>query len=183
MQYLIQKDHFLFTLVNHLPHNVIFDTIFLFISGIGTAGFVWLVIILALFIWEEIKDRQGFYALLLALMTSYLTTEVIIKNMFRRPRPYFTMPNMIEIGGISSSFSFFSGHATIAFAAAHVLSYHHRKGRWFYYILAFLIAFSRIYLGKHYPSDVAVGIILGLMIGNICTKITDFAGKKVKKTS
>lgn len=171
--FFVQLDHQLFLLVNHLPHNVLFDTIFSFISGIGTAGFVWVVIILILFIWEELKDKQGFYALIMALVLSYAIVEVGIKNFFRRPRPYITMPNIIEIGTISNSFSFISGHATVSFAAAYVLSHHHRRGKWVYYLLALLIAFSRIYLGKHYPSDVILGIILGYLIGFACIRITN----------
>lgn len=176
--FLIELDHQLFLLVNHLPHNIFFDSIFFFFSGIGTAGFVWLVIIFALFIWEELKDKQGLYALILALITTFITVEVIIKNIFKRPRPYFTVPDMIEIGTTSSSFSFFSGHAAASFAAAYVLSYYHQKGKWFYYLLAFLISFSRIYLGKHYPSDVILGAVLGNLIGYICIKITKNVIKK-----
>lgn len=108
--------------------------------------------------------------MLLGLIATYLTVEVLIKNIFQRPRPYIDMPDLIEVGAVSNSYSFISGHTTIAFAAAYILSYHHRKGSWIYYILAFLIAFSRIYLGKHYPSDVLTGIFLGSIIGFICIK-------------
>lgn len=167
---LIRFDEELFRTINHLPHNIILDTFFLFISGVGTYGLIWLVIMGALFLWEEIKDKQSYYALITAMILEYFFVEIVIKNVIQRPRPFLNLDGIIEVGNISRSFSFFSGHATMAFAAAFILSYHHPRGRGFYYLLASLIAFSRIYLGKHYPLDVFAGIIIGQMLGFFCIK-------------
>ena len=63
-----------------------------------------------------------------------------------------------------STFSFPSGHATVAFACATVLALAVPRLRWWLYALAALIAFSRVYVGVHYPGDVLVGALLGVAI-------------------
>lgn len=71
----------------------------------------------------------------------------------------------IIIGSNDNSYAFPSGHATIAFAMAYLLAHNEPRRRWIFYLLAILISFSRIYLGKHYPLDVLIGSVLGLVIG------------------
>lgn len=60
-----------------------------------------------------------------------------------------------------STFSFPSGHATVAFACATVLALAVPRLRWPLYALAALIAFSRVYVGVHYPGDTVAGAVLG----------------------
>ncbi|MBI4991401.1 phosphatase PAP2 family protein, partial [Candidatus Gottesmanbacteria bacterium] len=82
-----------------------------------------------------------------------------------RPRPEFSIEKTIVVFDRRGTYSFPSGHTALAFAAAYILAKEHKKWSRWYYLLAFLIAFSRIYLGKHYPSDVLFGIIIGISIG------------------
>jgi undecaprenyl-diphosphatase len=65
----------------------------------------------------------------------------------------------------AQSYSFPSGHAAASFVAAYLLSKKDKKRAWVYYVVALLISFSRIYLGKHYPSDVLAGALIGTLIG------------------
>lgn len=169
--FLLQLDNQLFIFISRLPHNFITDSFFAFFSGIGTGGIVWFLVITALFIREEIKDKVGFYALILAIITSFIIVENGFKNIIARPRPQSSILQMETIGDIGNSFSFPSGHATLAFAAAYILAVHHKKWARWYYFLASLIAFSRIYLGRHYPSDVIIGAILGVLIGLCSIKL------------
>lgn len=118
-----------------------------------------------LFVWEEVKDKKGFLALALAIFLSLTLVEFGLKNIVRRERPELVLPEVIVVGEMMDSFSFPSGHAAVAFAGAVVLAAHHKKWQWYYFILAALISFSRIYLGRHFPSDVLAGILLGLLIG------------------
>lgn len=166
----IQLDSALFYFINHLPHNLSLDLFFSFLSLVGNWGILWIFIIAALLVWEEVKDRKGFYALILAILTSIVTSDMILKNIFQRFRPEFLLSNVIVVSDMSKSFSFPSGHTTIAFAAAYILAREHKRWAWGYYLVAFLIAFSRIYLGKHYPGDVLGGIVLGTLIGFMSLK-------------
>ena len=63
-----------------------------------------------------------------------------------------------------STFSFPSGHATVAFASATILALAVPRLRWPLFALAALIAFSRVYVGVHYPGDVLAGAVLGVGI-------------------
>lgn len=180
IEILLQLDTKLFTFINHLPHNSFLDFFFAFLTGIGYGGIVWFLIGIAIFVWEEVKDRKTLFALVLAGLFSLLLNEWGIKNIIRRPRPQFTISEVVVPFDVASSFSFPSGHATIAFAAAFIFSRKHKKLAWIFYLLASLIAFSRIYLGKHYPSDVVVGGLIGTLIGYFCLKITDWKWRRKK---
>lgn len=169
-----QQDRNLFIFLNHLPHNNISDSFFAIVSGIGKWGLIWIVIAIALFIWEEKKNKPKLVALFIAFVLSVISVEIILKNLVRRLRPELVIPFTIIVGSKSGSYSFPSGHATIAFAAAYVLGQHHRRMKWIYYLLAILIAFSRIYVGEHYPVDVIAGSLLGLLIGVISIKSADY---------
>lgn len=168
----MQLDSTLFTAINHLPHNLFSDYLFAFFSGIGTWGIVWIVIGIVLFIWEELKDKKGLIALAVACLFIILFVDGGLKNFIKRPRPEFSIEKAIVVFDRRGTYSFPSGHTALAFAAAYILAKEHKKWSRWYYLLAFLIAFSRIYLGKHYPSDVIVGAFFGFLIGIISLKIS-----------
>lgn len=156
----------LFLSINSLPHNFFTDHFFFFFSGVGKISFVWIGIMTILFVWEELKDKKVFFTLIAALFFSFLFSEIILKNIIKRPRPQFVMERIILVEDNQKNYSFPSSHATLAFAAAYVLAKEHKKWQKGYFLLAFLIAFSRVYLGKHYPLDVIMGAFLGIFIGH-----------------
>lgn len=180
IQIFLDFDKSLFLAINNLPHNIFLDSFFSFFSIIGYWGIVWLVIGVIVFIWEEVRDKKGLIALIIALTISELLVEILFKNLFGRLRPQYNIIETIVIWDLSKSFSFPSGHATVAFAAAYILAKEHKKWRFFYYLLAMLISFSRVYLGKHYPSDVFAGAVLGMCIGYFSLRIIDMFTSKSK---
>lgn len=182
LDFLFQLDKTLFFGLNRLPHNYITDSFFIFFSGIGNWGLVWLVIGIGLFIWEEIEDKKGLVALIIAVFISLIFIDWGVKNVIKRPRPQFSVAQTIVVQDSRDSYSFPSGHTTLAFAGAYILAYEHKKWAKYYYILAFLIAFSRIYLGKHYPSDVIAGAVIGLFIGWLSLNVVSYTTKKKLKT-
>ena len=138
----------------------------LLFSGVGTAGIIWFLLGVWLFFKEETKDKWFFAPLIGAGAVSWFLVEMILKPLVARSRPGLELGAII-VGGQSDTFSFPSGHATIAFAMAVVLANKEPKWKWIFYLLAVVISLSRIYLGKHYPLDVLAGVLLGWGIGHL----------------
>ena len=173
LEIIFTLDRQLLLLINHFPHNLFINNFFLFFSVTGYFGIFWFVLTLVLFMFDGLDNRKEMLALLFAVLINFILVELILKNIFIRVRPEnaFTK-EVIQIMSGSNDYSFPSGHATIAFAAAYILSRQRKKLSWLFYLLAFFVAISRVYLGKHYPSDVLAGAILGLLIGFFCYEKT-----------
>ncbi|MGG5461592.1 phosphatase PAP2 family protein [Clostridium sp. B9] len=141
--------------------NAFLNPIMIFFTKLGNLGLLWIAIGLGLSITK--KYRKVGLLTLSALIINTLLGEGILKHLIERPRPFVTYPDLNIIIHKPSSFSMPSGHTSASFAAAFVLGYYFKKLRWYFYGLASLIAFSRIYLLVHYPSDVLSGILLGFV--------------------
>ncbi len=100
--------------------------------------------------------------LFIAVGGSIIITEVI-KPIVNRTRPANAYPTLVFTNSATSGPSFPSGHATLAFSTAATLTLQYKK--WFVAVPAYLwagtVGYSRMYLGKHYPSDVLVGAVIG----------------------
>lgn len=160
-------DTYFTAFIFNLPHNFIFDSFFGFFSFLGKAAFVWIIIFLYLIIFEEKKDKQFIIYFVVTLLISGLMI-VTFKNLVKRPRPLNEIKNLkLEIKNYPSDYSFPSGHALSAFAAATILAFFNKKRRKIFYSIAILIAFSRVYLGYHYVSDIIGGAIMGWFISRV----------------
>ena len=93
--------------------------------------------------------------------------EGLLKHLIRRIRPPYKFLNYKFLVKLPRTSSFPSGHTTSAFAVLGVLWGLNYKWAYMFLLLALLIAFSRLYLCLHYPSDVFAGVILGLLCGKI----------------
>ena len=172
IELLVSFDKSIFLAINYLPHNLLLDYLFGLITFIGYAGLIWIFAGLILYLARRtLKQKRLITAIFIAEIFYFVTVEFLIKNLYKRLRPQYKLPEIILPFDFSHSFSFPSGHAAIAFAGCVIFSkFYPRYSLWFY-IAASLIAFSRIYLGKHYPSDVVVGGLLGFCIGYLSLKL------------
>ncbi len=138
------------------------DKFFSIFTLLGNRGEIWILIFIVLFFNKKTKSVAiyGFIALVL----SALSIEVIIKPIIQRPRPFVANPLIELLIKEPFGYSFPSGHATSSFAAAFFLYLNKVKYRTVYLLLAILMAFSRLYVYVHYPSDVLVGVLLGMLI-------------------
>lgn len=152
-------------LIFQLPHPFFFDWIFSLLSGIGTWGLIWVIVMVGLLVWEEVTDRREFFSLILVFLGIFIFVDTLLKNIVKRARPDVIYHLPVELFGYPSTYSFPSSHAALAFAGAYILSKKHAKWKRWYYLLAILIAFSRVYLGYHYIFDVVSGGIIGIIIG------------------
>lgn len=163
MTSILALDQIVFLAINHLPHTVFFNSMALFLSGIGAWGAIWFVIAIFLFLREEKRDHWFFLPFITAGLLGIVLSEFILKYLITRPRPTELIGAIILT--TPGNYSFPSTHATLAWAMAYLLSREEPRLRYWFYLLAILISLSRIYLGVHYPLDVVGGALLGWAIG------------------
>ena len=111
------------------------------------------------------------------MTVTLLFGELTLKNIICRLRPCNVFTDFPMLIARPTSYSFPSGHTSSSFAAALILTLRHKKIGWLAYIPAVLIAFSRIFLFVHYPTDVLAGILLG----TLAALLTYFAAKAIQK--
>ncbi|MFA9422124.1 MAG: phosphatase PAP2 family protein [Sedimentibacter sp.] len=159
-------------------HFFILDKIMLAFSWIGNGGAVWIVTAILLMISK--KNRTTGIIVIFALVLCVIAGNVILKPLVSRMRPCFFHPEVKLLLPCPTDFSFPSGHTMSSFAAATVILVLNKKmGKWAL-ITASLIAYSRLYLYVHYPSDIVGGIILGFAMALISIKFTQLIKNHLK---
>lgn len=108
--------------------------------------------------------RRWIVPLILALFTGFFLSH-FVKYLFQNPRPYdiFEIIPLVK----ERTLSFPSTHATLAFALFPLLHVLRSWVGWVWLAVAFLVSFSRVYVGVHLPQEVLVGALLGLFIGDM----------------
>lgn len=147
------------------------------LSWIGNLGAVWVLLLGSMAAFGKKTGRKIALAGLAALAIGFASSE-LLKELTMRPRPFLALPDVRLLIPEPSSYAFPSGHTTSAFAAASgaVLAARRLLGRvplwgWGMLALAAAIAYSRIYVGVHWPTDVAAGIALGAASGWIGARL------------
>lgn len=157
--------------------NPILNGIMIFLSSIGDAGLIWIGLTIVFLIFK--KTRQMGVAMAFSLIIMQLVGNVAIKHMVQRERPCWIDTSVPMLIPVPKDFSFPSGHTYSSFSAATAIYLHQKKWGVAAFILAGLIAFSRLYLFVHFPTDILGGIILGLITGYFGTKLA--AHSKLKE--
>ena len=160
----------------------ILNTFFKIYTTLGEAGALFIIIAIGLMITK--KWRKVGFAMMVALVVMVIGNNLILKNIFARPRPFDLDPETYawwfkvyvfpDIVSKPESFSFPSGHSSSAFAVAFVALFYNRKWGFATLILAVLMAFSRVYVEVHYPTDVIAGVFVGLLYALIAALIVRF---------
>lgn len=145
------------------------DVVMPVITTLGNGGAIWIIIAISLTVTK--KYRKIGLTMGLALIFSLLVGNIILKPFVARVRPFNINTSIQLLIKAPVDFSFPSGHAMASFAAAIVIFCYNKKYGIGALILATLIAFSRLYLYVHFPSDVIVGTITGVLLALISVKI------------
>ena len=164
----------LFLLINHLPHNRFLNGFFYTLTLIFTGGTAWYALMGAVSVRRQRLGWRIMREAALPLALAIWLVEYPIKQYFRRRRPFITIVQAIVIGKKPGSWSFPSGHSATAFAGAWLFSRYFPRRRGLLYTVASLVAFSRVYLGDHYPGDVVSGSSLGVLFAMLLRRLQKF---------
>ena len=176
-------EHFDLPMLDWIQSNMrsdLLDTLMPIITLLGDAGIFWIICSVILMLVPG--QRKAGFSMGLALMLGLVVCNIILKPTVARIRPYdYQLENfsreIILLIEAQHDFSFPSGHTIASFEACTALMLHNKKLGIPACILAVLIAFSRLYLYVHYPTDVFASIILGFILAWIATWIVQGISK------
>lgn len=160
----------LFYFINGTLHNQLLDSIMPIFTNAGSFACLVLLSILAVIISKHYKKDKCLEIAKLCLYALLLSGAIVacLKLTFHSPRPYMVLDNARQLTVPSEPNSFPSGHSSSTFSIVTVLVWKLRENKALIALLilfAFLIGFSRIYIGMHYPFDVFVGATVGIISG------------------
>lgn len=161
--------HFFYFLNSFAGRSDFFDSCVVFFAE------YYLYFILAVFVLVLLKGlhyKIGVMAVLSALIARFGAVS-LIRYFYHRPRPFISLPSVRHLFE-KSSYSFPSGHVTFVFALAVFIFFYHKKLAYFLFASGLIIGIARVAAGAHYPSDVLGGMALGIGIGLIFQKISEF---------
>ena len=155
------------------------DGFWVFVTHLGDGGYLWIAIGIALLLFK--KTRPVGITVLLSLLINLCMTNLTLKDFFARPRPFNVSSELVTLIKHPSSFSFPSGHTSGSFSAALVL-YHmmSKKIGVPAVVLATMIAFSRMYIGVHYPTDILGGIVVAIIASTLAILIVGKCSEKIQ---
>jgi len=185
--FLYQIDVKLFYFINHTLSNPLFDKLFPFLTEVKHWYIAYVILILICFIKGGRIGKIAAFGMILLIITTDQFSSFFLKNFFARTRPCNSLQNVNILATCTNSYSFPSSHAVNNFGAAMFFSKIFPKIKWYLFITASLMAFSRPYIGIHYPSDVIGGAVIGMIFGYVFALVVIkidkyFAGKKTKIT-
>lgn len=149
---------------DRLRGNPVADRIFYGASELGNHGLIWLLFGALRGLRSE-RDWHAAVRLGAGVGIESAVVNLGIKSLFRRKRPAWELERPLQLRRPRTS-SFPSGHATSAFTAAGLLSEQDRL-KPLYYLVAVVVAWSRVYVRIHHASDVVAGIVVGIGLGKL----------------
>lgn len=145
------------------------DDIMILITKSGNGGLIWIIVALYLYIFKKMHAQA--IVLLCVITVCAVIANFVIKGLFTKDRPCDLDETVDLLIRRPMGSSLPSGHSASSFASVVVIFYMNPWWGTAALLWASLIAFSRIYLYVHFPSDVLFGIVSGTIIGLVATPI------------
>jgi membrane-associated phospholipid phosphatase len=148
-------------------------------TTLGDKGLMWIVLALGLLCFKQTR-KAGVLALV-AMLFGLIGTNLILKNLVARPRPWLVVDGLLPLMSPPDPNSFPSGHTCAAFAFAGTMC-RGLKWRWAKVtavMAALLMGFSRLYVGLHFPTDVLMGMCVGLL----CSQAAWYLGCRLGRSA
>ena len=167
-----------FSFLYAIPRTAALDSFFLGLTKIaGSYGQLWVIVAVLLLVFK--KTRRAGASVLLAYLMVFLLGQIVLKNLVSRPRPCQIDQAFALLVARPSSSSFPSTHSAWAFGAATAIFMGHRKLGAAAFVVAALIAFSRMYMFLHFPTDVLFGAAMGIALGVLASRVAKALWKKL----
>jgi undecaprenyl-diphosphatase len=158
----VQVDTNLFFLLNHKVQNVVFDFLMPILTNLDYWRIPFILLAVFLLVFGKKNGRIAVLLLVLGITLSDQVCNSVFKPLVGRIRPCNVLENVHLLINCTKSFSFPSSHATNIFTGMILFSYVYPRLKIALLSIAALVAYSRIYVGVHYPFDVVAGIALGI---------------------
>lgn len=158
----------------------VLNEIMCFITTLGNKGYVWIAFALLMLCFKRTRKAGAVCAV--ALLLSLLVTNITLKNIIQRIRPYEVIDSLKIIVNAEHSYSFPSGHSSSSLAAGWAMFRTLPKKLGVpALILGVVIALSRLYVGVHFPTDVLGGIIIGVAVAELAIFICRAVAARVAR--
>lgn len=177
-------DFYLFRLINNFAgERSGFDALGIF-AAVFLLPLLGVLLLLAAFTVKRLREEHWYEMPLKAVLAGALAygARTILGMLIARPRPFDALADMQLLVNRETSFSFPSGHASVAFALAFVVYRQDRDWGMAFLILATLVAFGRVFVGVHYPLDILVGAVVGWSAAWVIHKFEHMHWSKLKRT-
>lgn len=183
-QQFYRLDIWLFQLLNGTWTNPFFDVAMPFVTDLNHQPWM-LALVASLIIWAlwrgGTRGRQAVAVLALTILVMDQFNSAVLKDLFLRPRPCHELNDVRLLVGCGGGKSFPSSHAVNTFAGAVVLGYFYPKALWYLLGYGLLVAYSRVYVGVHYPFDVIGGGVIGAAGAAVIIWLSSAAVRAVRR--
>jgi undecaprenyl-diphosphatase len=142
------------------------------LTVVTTGGWIWILVTLLAYWLGVPRSGSALRAIIPSVTLSTWIAEYPVKAYFRRRRPFIDVVRALVVGKEPGSWSFPSGHTCAAFAAAWTLSRYWPRMRPVFFGVAASLGYSRVFVGAHYPGDVATGAALGMGLSELIRRAT-----------